>query len=61
MYKILTVPISPKINIAQNYFVGVMNDVIVKIELLKFFFYLTNFGEVLNSMNFGDSIHSKQL
>ena len=66
--KIISVPISPKMpNIADffeisitNYFVGVTNDLIFKIEFLKFTlfnFYLIAFCGVINSTHFGDSLH----
>jgi hypothetical protein len=76
--KILPVPISPNVpispkmpNIAEffeinnaNYFVGVMNDVILMIEFPKFTLYNLNsiaFGGVLNSTNYGESLHSNLL
>jgi hypothetical protein len=47
-----------------NYFVGVMNDVIFKIEFLKFTLFIifsNEFGRVLNSTHFGDTLHSNLL
>jgi hypothetical protein len=64
--EILPVPISlifSEIYIT-NYFVGVMNDVILMIEFYKFTlfnFYLIAFGGVLNSTHFGDSLNSNLL
>ena len=60
------VPISPTIFeiYIKNYFVGVMNDVILMIEFLKFTLYNFNsiaFSEVLNSMHFDDLLHSNLL
>ena len=59
----LNVPISP--NFIQifitNYFVGVINDVNLMIQFLKFIlfnYYLIAFGGVLNSTHFGDSLNS---
>jgi hypothetical protein len=57
------VPIPPKILkiYITNYFVGVINNVILMIEFLKFSFFKLNliaFGEVLNSTHFCDSLDS---
>jgi hypothetical protein len=64
--KIFPVPISPKFFeiYIKNYFKGVINDVILKIDFPKFTlfnFNLTAFGGVLNSTHFGASLHSNLL
>jgi hypothetical protein len=70
--KILLVPIPPNVPISpnvlkiyiKNNFVGVMNDVILMIEFLKFTlsnFNLIAFDGVLNYTHFGYLLHSNLL
>jgi hypothetical protein len=64
--KIILVPISPNFFeiYLTNYLVGVIKDVIFRIEFPKstfFNFYLIAFGGVFNFTNFGDSLHSNLL